>query len=298
MMKSSAAVLVTGSSGRLGREIVLLLRGRGYQVLGVDVVPSSTTDQLLDIRDTTAVVAATRGVRAVMHTAALHGKHYELGVPRLEFVRTNIEGTLHLLEACRQHGVPKFIYTSTTSIYGQALMHPDRAVWVDEDLTPAPRDIYDITKQAAEALCRDFFERENLQSVVLRVARFLPEPANLTANHRLYRGLDERDGALAHLLALEHEFSSFEVFNIAGGSPFQREDVALLKQAPRQVITQRLPAAVAAYERLGWEFPVSIDRVYSIEKAQRVLGYQPQYSAEWLLEDALRQHQGRAARSD
>lgn len=288
MMKSNAIVLVTGSAGRLGREIVLLLRGRGYRVLGVDMVPAPTTDQLLDIRDAAAVLAATQGVSAMVHTAALHGKHYELGVPRLEFVRTNIEGTLHLLDACRQHGVPKFIYTSTTSIYGQALAHPDRAVWVDEDLPSAPRDIYDITKQAAEALCRDFFERENLQSVVLRVARFLPEPANLAANHRLYWGLDERDGALGHLLALEHDFSTFEVFNISGGSPFRREDVELLKQAPRQVIAQRLPAAVAAYERLGWQFPASIDRVYSTEKAQRILGYRPRYSFEWLLEDALR----------
>ena len=164
---------------------------------------------------------------------------------------------------------------------------PERAVWVDEELRPEPRDIYDITKQAAEALCRDFFEQEGLQTVVLRVSRFLPEPVNLAANHRFYRGLDERDGARGHLLALEHDFSEFEIFNISAGSPFQREDLGQLKQAPRQVITRRLPWAALAYEQLGWHFPASIDRVYSIEKARRLLGYAPQYTAERLLREAL-----------
>ncbi|UYZ63675.1 NAD-dependent epimerase/dehydratase family protein [Hymenobacter weizhouensis] len=285
-MPSSAPVLVTGSSGRLGREIVVLLRARGYACRGADLVPAPTTDCLLDIRDADAVLLATAGAQAIIHTAALHGRQYELGVPRLDFVRTNIEGTLHLLNACVRHGIRKFLYTSTTSIYGQAMVAPDRAVWVDEELVPQPRDIYDITKQAAENLCRDFFEKDNVQTAALRVARFLPEPPNLTANHRLYRGLDERDGAVGHLLALEHDFAGFEVFNISAGSPFQREDVELLKQNPAAVLAQRLPDALPVYERLSWQLPHSIDRVYSIGKAQRVLGYRPQYTAAHLLRKA------------
>ncbi|HEX8658654.1 MAG TPA: hypothetical protein VF690_14005, partial [Hymenobacter sp.] len=110
---------------------------------------------------------------------------------------------------------------------------------------------------------------------------------NLALNHRLYRGLDARDGALGHLLALEHDFAAFEVFNISAGSPFQREDLALLKQEPGAVIARRLPNASAIYHRLGWRLPASIDRVYSIAKAQRVLGYRPQYTAEFLLQRAL-----------
>ncbi len=286
-MAAFSSVLVTGSAGRLGRETVLLLRARGYRVVGVDLVRSPTTDRLLDVRDEAAVRAATRGVQAVIHTAALHGKQYEAGVPRREFVRTNIEGTLNLLTACAGQGIRKFIYTSTTSIYGAAMVQPDQAVWVTEDLVPQPRDIYDLTKQAAEGLCRDFFEKEGICTVVLRVARFLPEPANLAANHRLYRGLDPRDGALGHLLALEQAFTSFEVLNISAGSPFQPEDLRALKHAPAAVITQRLPAAASAYPRLGWQFPVSIDRVYSIEKARRLLGYEPHYTAELLLQQAL-----------
>ncbi|WP_375416416.1 NAD-dependent epimerase/dehydratase family protein [uncultured Hymenobacter sp.] len=286
-MNISGPVLVTGAAGRLGREIVLLLRTRGYKVVGADLLPSTTTDLLLDIREAAAVQRAVRGVGAILHTAALHGRHYELHYPRAEFVETNIGGTLNLLEAGCQHGVGKFIYTSTTSIYGQAMVHPEQAVWVEETLRPEPRDIYDITKQAAEALCRDFFGQEGLETVVLRVSRFLPEPPNLAANNRLYRGLDERDGALGHLLALEHRFSEFEVFNISAGSPFQRDDVGRLKHSPRQVIDQRLPQAAVIYEQLGWQFPASIDQVYSIEKARQQLGYEPRYTAERLLHEAV-----------
>lgn len=285
-MPLSSPVLVTGSSGRLGRELVALLRAHGYTVVGVDVVPAPTTDRVLDIRDANAVLAVTRGVGAILHTAALHGKHYDLHYPRLDFVRTNVEGTLHLLEACVAHGIPKFVYTSTTSIYGQAMVHPDQAVWVEEDLVPQPRDIYDITKQTAEALCRDFFEKEGVQTTVLRVARFLPEPENLTLTHRLYRGLDERDGALGHLLALKHGFDAFEVFNISAGSPFERDDLVDLKRNPAATIHRRVPEAAHVYARQGWTLPTSIDRVYSIEKARRVLGYQPRYTARALLQQA------------
>jgi len=117
MVAPGSQVLVTGSSGQLGREIVLLLRAHGYQPHGVDLVPAPTTESLLDIRDAAAVRETTRGVQAIIHTAALHGKQYELGFPRLEFVRTNIEGTLNLLNACVEQGIGKLLYTSTTSIY-------------------------------------------------------------------------------------------------------------------------------------------------------------------------------------
>ncbi|MDF7813940.1 NAD(P)-dependent oxidoreductase [Hymenobacter sp. YC55] len=284
-MRFTAPIFVTGSAGRLGQEVVLLLRQRGYRVIGADLVLAPTTDILLDIRNREAVLEATRGCGAVIHTAALHGKHYDLQIPRLEFVYTNVEGTLHLLDACVAHQIQKFVYTSTTSIYGQALVNPHQAVWVDEELPPQPRDIYDITKQAAEALCRDFFEKEGLETTVLRVGRFLPESPNLAANHRLYRGLDARDGALGHVLALEHPFSSFEVFNIAAGSPFEQADLPLLKHDPTAVIGRRLPEATHIYQQRGWTFPSSIDRVYRIEKAQRMLGYRPRYTAQYLLQE-------------
>ena len=281
-------ILVTGSSGQLGREIVRQLREKDYEVTGADIIPSPMTDVRLDIRDKARVFDATQSVDAVIHTAAVHGKHYALNYPRGAFTNTNIDGTLHLLEACVAHGVRKFLYTSTTSIYGNAMTNDREAVWVDEALPPDPRDIYDITKLTAELLCRDFFEKEGMQATVLRVSRFLPEPDNTVAVHRLYRGLDERDGAAAHLLALEKTFDHFQVFNVSAKSPFTKADLKGLKTDPKAVIKKYYPDAEQVFAARQWAFTQSIDRVYAVDKAEQLLGYAPQHNFQQYLEAGRR----------
>jgi UDP-glucose 4-epimerase len=268
-------ILVTGSSGQLGREIVKQLKEKNYTVVGIDVVEADTTDTLVDICDAQKIKTFTIGFDAIIHTAALHGKHYELNYPREAFIKTNIEGTFNLLNACVLNGIKKFLYTSTTSIYGKAMVNSERAVWVDETLTPDPRDIYDITKLTAELLCRDYFEKEGIETTVLRVSRFLPEAENLKAIHRLYRGLDEQDGATAHILALEKTFKTFEIYNISNESPFKKTDLRELLIDPKNVIKKYYPQIERIFEYKKWVFPKSIDRVYSIEKAKSELGYNP-----------------------
>ena len=181
-------VLVTGSSGQLGKVVAGNLKAHNHNVLGIDLIPGINTDELVDITDKVAIERLARGIDAIIHTAALHGKHYELNYPREAFIDTNITGTLNLLNAAVNNGVNKFLYTSTTSIYGTAMVDAGKAVWVDEMLVEQPRDIYDITKQTAEQLCKDFFYKEGLQTSAYRVGRFLPESDNLKINHRLYRG--------------------------------------------------------------------------------------------------------------
>jgi UDP-glucose 4-epimerase len=268
-------ILVTGSSGQLGSAIATLLKDKNYEVIGIDVVPSSTTDALIDIRDAEAVNNIAIGFDAIIHTAAIHGKHYELNYPREEFIKTNIDGTCNLLNACVQNGIKKFLYTSTTSIYGKSMVNENQAVWVDETLLPNPRDIYDITKLTAELLCQDYFEKESIETTVLRVSRFLPEDENTKAIHRLYRGLDEKDGAMAHLLALEKTFQTFEVYNISNESPFDRTDLVELINNPKQVIKKYYPNIESIFADKKWRFPNKIDRVYSIEKAKKELNFQP-----------------------
>ncbi|MBC8988212.1 NAD(P)-dependent oxidoreductase [Pedobacter sp. N36a] len=190
-------ILVTGASGRLGSVTVNHLRRFNQHVVGIDLIKHPATDQLIDIQNPQELEEILQGMDAIVHTAALHGRHYDLNYSREAFIDVNIKGTLHLLNAAVKNGLKKFIYISTTSIYGTAMTAEDQAVWVDETLIEEPRDIYDITKQCAEQLCKDFFYKEGLETTVYRVARFLPETENLTINHRLYRGLDERDGAEA-----------------------------------------------------------------------------------------------------
>ncbi|GAB2557771.1 NAD-dependent epimerase/dehydratase family protein [Spirosoma areae] len=276
-------IVVTGSSGQLGNVIVNLLKQQGYRVTGIDVVESETTDETVDIRHAEAVLAVTRSVDAIIHTAAIHGKQYALNYPREEFIQTNINGTFNLLNACVKNGISKFLYTSTTSIYGNALVGDKQAVWVTENLTPDPRDIYDITKLTAELLCRDYFEKEAIETTVLRVSRFLPETDNLKALHRLYRGLAEEDGAIAHLLALQTHFDRFEIFNISNQSPFTERDLIGLYANPKQVITSYYPTAEEVFARKHWLFPEKIDRVYVIDKAKNLLGYQPKQNFDTFL---------------
>ena len=268
-------VLVTGSSGQLGGEIVRQLTP-AHDVAGFDRVAGPHTTIIGDVADATVVDGLVRDADAVIHTASLHAPHVPTHSCQA-FVDTNITGTLQLLEAATRHRVPRFIYSSTTSVYGKALEPGATSVWVTEDLVTIPRDIYDVTKLAAEQLCRLFSDR--LHIICLRVSRFYDEEPYAKTVHRMYRGGDVRDMAAAHLLALEAALG-FEIFNISSRSPFLQEDLAdLLHDAPA-VIDRRIPWARAAFEAAGWQLPASIDRVYVIGKAERLLGYKPKYGLE------------------
>jgi UDP-glucose 4-epimerase len=226
-----------------------------------------------------------RGVDVVIHIASLHAPH--VGQRSMQdFIDTNVTGTLRLLEAASAAGVRRFVYTSTTSVYGAALV-PDgqEAVWVTEDLTPRPRDIYDITKLAAEELCRLFARDHGLPAICLRVARFFEQAPDLMAAYRLYRGADVRDIAAAHVLAAQNEDIAFDFFTISARSPFRREDTAeLLTNAPA-VIRRYYPDAEDVFRTQGWALPASIDRVYVTEKAERLLGYIPRHNFADLLDE-------------
>ena len=268
-------ILVTGSSGRIGGAIAARLALR-HAVTGVDRRPGPLTRAVADIQDTGALAALCTGMDAVVHTAALH-------VPDLarseadEFRRVNVEATRRLLQASGEAGVGRFVYTSTTSLYGDALVPRDRAaVWVTEDLEPRPRDVYDETKLAAEAACADA-ARAGLPCVALRMSRCFPEPERQVAIYRLYRGVDARDVAQAHELALAAPAAGFAVFNVSAPPPFGADDCPALFADAASCIRRAYPWAAAEFARRGWELPDSIDRVYVVDRATATLGYRPEH---------------------
>lgn len=269
-------ILITGSSGQLGTEIARQLSQQN-KTTGIDIIPGSWTQHIINITDRDAVDALMKDIDVVIHIASLHAPHLSTH-SRQAFIDTNITGTLILLEAAARHRIQRFVYTSTTSLYGFALVPRDQAVWVTEALTPQPRDMYDITKITAEELCRHFALAEGLPTICLRTARFFPEPPELMALYRLYRGVDVRDVATAHVLAVTNQDIQFDVFNISAHSPFQESDMpALLRDAP-SVLQHRAPEAMQFFAQRGWSLPTSIDRVYVIEKAIQILNYQPVYN--------------------
>jgi nucleoside-diphosphate-sugar epimerase len=281
-------VLLTGSSGWLGRFLAPRLRAAGHVVIGLDVAPGADTNIVGSVADRAVIERAFRdhGIEAVVHTAALH-KPDIARYPPMAFIETNVTGTLNLLQAAIAAGHDRFVYTSTTSLMISQDIHQQAspaAIWVDESLGPlAPRNIYGVTKLAAEGLCRLNFLEHGLNCTVLRTGRFFPEEddtiralsgPNLKANEFLNRPLTVEDAADAHVVALDRAPAvGFEIFVLSAPTPFIRSDAEALKRAAAKVIERHFPDAPVVYARLGWRLPTSIGRVYDASRIERVLGF-------------------------
>jgi nucleoside-diphosphate-sugar epimerase len=285
----SSIILVTGSAGHLGEALVRTLRAAGRQVRGVDRVASPYTDVVASITDPGAIERCMDGVGAVIHAATLHKPHVATH-SRQAFVDTNITGTLNLLEAAVRAGVRAFLYTSTTSTFGDALVPPPGApaAWITEDVVPAPKNIYGVTKVAAEDLCALAHRNQGLPCLVLRTSRFFPEgdddPAaraayadeNLKVNELLNRRVDVEDVVDAHLCALERAPAlGFGRYIISATTPLRPEDAAELRRDAPAVVSRRVPGWQPVYARLGWRMAPSLDRVYDNARARAELGWRP-----------------------
>ena len=278
-------IVVTGSAGRVGRAIHMRL-ARDHDVVGFDEKPSPTTDVVARLQDVVALGRVVQGADAVVHVAALHAPHVGLR-PDGDFERVNVEATEALVRIAAAAGVRRFVFTSTTALYGAGQPGED-ADWITEDTVPRPRTIYHRTKIAAENLLEKAAVAHDLAVTALRMSRCFPEPAPLMAAYRLHRGVDARDVAEAHALALGWEGPGFRRFVISGATPFRPEDAeALGKRAP-QALAHRAPELVAAFAAHGWKLPAAIDRVYDPARAHAGLGWTPRFGFEEVLGEFAR----------
>ena len=169
-------VLVTGSSGHLGEALMRILPDSGVDLVGIDIVEGPCTNAVGTITDRAFVAETMAGAEAVIHAATLHKPHVATH-SRQDFIDTDISGTLTLLEEVLALGIGRFIFTSTTSAFGHALTPPlgQPAAWITESVAPVPKNIYGLTKVAAEDLCYLFHRKHSLNCLVLRTSRFFPE---------------------------------------------------------------------------------------------------------------------------
>jgi nucleoside-diphosphate-sugar epimerase len=238
------------------------------------------------------------GVRAVFHAATLHKPHVATH-SRQDFVDVNLTGTLNLLEEAAATGVDSFVFTSTTSVFGDALAPPAGApaAWVTEDVAPVPKNIYGVTKSAAEDICQLFHRNKGLACLVLRTSRFFPEQdddksvrdaypdENAKANEYLFRRVDVQDVVDAHLLAWRRAPQiGFRKYIISATTPFLPEDSPALRVDASRVVRRRVPGYEAEYARLGWRMFPSIERVYVNRRAREELGWQPRYDFKFILD--------------
>jgi len=281
-------LLLTGSTGWLGRYLAPMLRDAGHQVVGLDVAPGPCTRIVGSVADRALVERSmfSHGIEGVIHAAALH-KPDIVRYPRRAFVDVNVTGTLNLLEAAVAAGVDRFIFTSTTSLMiTQAIRDEtaDAAVWLDEASGPLkPRNIYGMTKRAAEELCRLVHGDTGLPVMVLRTSRFFPEDddthrdlsgENMKANEFLNRRLTVEDCARAHLAALDRAPAiGFGTYVVSAPTPFAQGDMADLKRDAPAVIARLFPDAADLYAARGWRLPASIGRVYDAGAIERDLGF-------------------------
>jgi UDP-glucose 4-epimerase len=291
-------ILVTGSAGHLGEALVRTLEDLKHEVIGLDILESSFTTHVGSIIDASCVRHCMSGVQVVFHAATLHKPHVATH-SRRDFVDVNVTGTLNLLEGALTAGVGAFVFTSTTSVFGDALVPPagTPAAWVTEEITPIPKNIYGVTKAAAEDLCHLFHKNQGLACIVLRTSRFFPEEDddkivrqtyaddNIKVNEYLFRRVDLEDVVTAHIMAAKHAPAiGFRRYIISATTPFLPEDLPELRADAPMAVRRRVLDYEAEYDRRGWKmFPI-IDRVYVNDRARNELGWNPRYDFNHVIE--------------
>jgi len=299
--------LITGGAGFLGINLIRYLLARGHAVSSLDVAEFRYSDvadrvQVIqgDIRDPGVVERAMEGADVVVHAAAALPLY-----PREDIYSTNVDGTRNVLEAGQRRGIGRLIHISSTAVYGIPDHHPliegDRLQGVGP---------YGEAKVQAEAICHEY-RRRGMCLPMLRPKSFVgPERLGVFAllyewasegkhfpilgsGRNRYQLLDVEDLCQAIVLAAEGPAERVnDVFNIGAGrfSTVREEFQAVLDEAGfgRRVIS--IPAAPARavlrlLERLHlsplyqWTYDtVATDSFVSLEKAERVLGFEPRYS--------------------
>jgi UDP-glucose 4-epimerase len=313
--------LVTGGAGYIGSVVAAQLLDAGHQVVVLDdlsrghaaAVPPGAERVVTSLNDAAALAAPlSGGIDAVLHFAALSLVAESVDHPE-RYWRNNVGGTRNLLDAMREHGVRRLVFSSTAATYGE----PD-TIPITEDQPPAPVNAYGASKLAVDLMIRDEARAHGLAAASLRyfnvagASRELGEDhepethliplvlqaAAGTREHISVFGTDypTRDGTAvrdyihvedlgqAHLLALERlQPGTHQVFNLGTGDGYTVREVI---EAARRVTGREIP--VRDEGRRPGDPP---QLVAANERARDVLGWTPRRSLEEMIADAWAWHQ-------
>jgi nucleoside-diphosphate-sugar epimerase len=277
-------VVVTGGSGKLGRACVRDLIEHGYDVINADVVPSP--DDLapflkVDLEDFGETVQALGGVDdrydrvdAVVHLAAIPAPGL---VPNQTVFRLNTISTYNVFEAARRLGIANVVWASSETVLGLPFDEPPPYIPVDEEYPGRPESAYSLSKLVGETMAEQFCRWDpQLKIACLRFSNVMyPEDyaefpgfdADATARKwNLWGYIDARDGAQAIRLALEAPITGAERFIIANAD-------GVMSRPNPELVEETFPGVEFRADGVTGN-----ETLLGIEKARRVLGYEPSHS--------------------
>jgi nucleoside-diphosphate-sugar epimerase len=277
-------VIVTGGSGKLGRAVLRDLVEHGYDVLNLDqarladpVCPTVRID-LTDFGEVATVILGGLDERrgsfdAVVHLAAIPAPG-QFANPRT--FANNVPATYNVFEACRMAGIRNIVFASSETVQGLPFDSPPPYVPVDEEYAPRPETTYSLGKLVDETIARQYVRWDPMLKIVgLRFsnvmyvedyAAFPGFDADATKRKwNLWSYIDARDGAQAVRKALEATFTGFEAFIIANAD-------TVMTRPNRELLAEVFPDVEI---RPG---VTANGTLFSIEKARRMLGYEPEHS--------------------
>ena len=278
-----ACVVVTGGAGKLGRACVDELIRHGWDVVVFDRVrqgqESGAVSIPIDLTDYGAVLDAMLGVEeryvrpdALVHLAAIPAPGI---VPDHLTFMNNMTCTWNVVSAARRAGVTNIVWASSETVLGLPFDTPPPYIPVDEEYPPRPESTYSLVKTLEEVIAAQLCRRDpELKMIGLRFSNVM-EPADYarfpsfeddpgSRKWNLWGYIDARDGAQAVRLALESNLRGTEVFIIANADT--------VMSRPNGDLIAEFYADVEVRGDLGEH-----DTLLSIEKARRLLGYQPAY---------------------
>jgi nucleoside-diphosphate-sugar epimerase len=287
---------------------MLSLPSLGFKPLGIDILPSPTTTLVGSVSDRAFIASIfdSNSIKHILHAATLHKPHVG-SHSKEQFISTNIIGTLILLEESSRfrEQIQSFVFFSTTSAFGMALSpkpgHP--AAWIDESVVPVPKNIYGVTKIAAEDMCALMQKQSGIPVLVLRTSRFFPEEdddedrraamsdENLKVLELAYRRCDIEDIVSASVCAMRKAKDiRWGKYIISAPPPFKNDPHTLdtLSRNPAEVVTKIFPDVDVVFKEKGWKHLARIDRVYDSSKAVEELGWNPKYTFGKTVERLLR----------
>ena len=294
-------ILVTGGAGFIGSHLVRRLLEEGNRVTVLDnfdpfydpaikrrnvaTVAHHENYTLVegDIRDGTAVesIFADSGLDGVIHLAARAGVRPSIEEPEL-YTSVNLDGTVTLLEACRRHGVDRFVFGSSSSVYG----NNDKVPFAEDDLVDHPVSPYAATKKAGEILCHAHHHLFGIRVACLRFFTvYGPGQRPDLAIHKFARMITDGDAIpffgdgnsrrdytyvddiVDGIVAAYDLAPGFEIFNLGGAETTRLSD-----------LIQWLADALAVSPRIEYlpDQPGDVPITYAdVSKAGRLLGYSP-----------------------